>query len=242
MGSISLEAFDTDIRGKYTQWIIPSQESCALPGGFQDQLLSGTPVFQSHILVMSKHDSRAWLLSYSWDMTFTPDTPTEWSLLFSIIQHLKKPTLIVTTPKCIVPAAFLQKSISMPVSPTCVSLKCIESEQPNQQQCIPHSIFCPRLDTITESQFMKIPSVLPTIFQQSVKSLDLRSLYRDLRGAGASLCLSLIDSRSTITSSGIIPSFNATWFYPEINTALRLNISDLRMILRTITERLAGPN
>jgi hypothetical protein len=39
----------------------------------------------------------------------------------------------------------------------------------------------------------------------------------------------------------VVPSFNATWFYPESNSALRLNISDLRMILRSITERLAGP-
>jgi len=43
----------------------------------------------------------------------------------------------------------------------------------------------------------------------------------------------------SIHQSGTIPSYNATWFYPENNTALRLHLSDLRMILRTATERMA---
>jgi len=66
-----------------------------------------------------------------------------------------------------------------------------------------------------------------------MQSLDLRSLYRELRGAGASLCLSLTDSRTG--------AYHSNWFYPEINSALRLHTSDLRMILRTVTERLAEP-
>lgn len=244
MSSISLEAFDANVRGKYTQWILPSHEFCALPNGFQDQILSGTPAFQCSILIISRQDSKAWLVAYTWDMMFTPDSPNEWSLLLSILQHLKKPTLIVTGPRCAVPSAFWQKCSLMPITPTCVSLKYIDSDTtPTQQQVIPNSIFFPKLDIITESQFLNIPSIIPPGFQQSIQSLDLRSLYKNLRGAGASLCLSLTDSRSTTTTSSgmVVPSFNATWFYPESNSALRLNISDLRMILRSITERLAGP-
>jgi len=240
MSSISLEAFDANLRNKYTQWIIPSQDFCALPNGFQDQILSGTPGFQTTILLMAKQDSRAWLLSYSWDMTFIPESPTDWSLLLSICQHLKKPILIVTTPKCIAPAAFWQKCLSMSGQnsiPTCVALRDIS--QQGQQTGSPHSIFFPKLDSITESQFMNISSTFPQGIQQSIQSLDLRSLYRDLRGAGASLCLSLNDLRfSTGYSNTQIPSYNAMWFYPENNVALRLQISDLRIILRTVTERL----
>lgn len=226
MSSISLEAFDSNLRGKYTQWILPSQDFCALPGGFQDQILSGTPAFQTSILLMSKQDSRAWLLAYSWDMSFTPDSPTDWSLMVSVIQHLKKPVLIVTTPKCIAPIAFWQKCLvgqNQITIPTCVALRDIQSEA--GAYGIPHSIFFPRLDLITESQFMKIPSSLPASLQTYIQTLDLRSLYRDLRGAGASLSL---------TNSPI----SAMWFYPEINGALRLHTSDLRMVLRTLTERL----
>jgi hypothetical protein len=43
----------------------------------------------------------------------------------------------------------------------------------------------------------------------------------------------------TIQQNGSTPSYVATWFYPEINSALRLHLSDLRTILRTVTERLA---
>ena len=250
MSSISLEAFDGNLRGKLSQWILPSQDFCALPTGFQDQVLSATPPFQTHILILTKQDSRAWLLSYAWDMTFTPETPTDWSLLLSIIQHLKKPILIVTSPKTNAPAAFWQKCQAIQVNPpTCVCLRDMPSEDSTtitiqQTNVVPHTVFYPRLDIITESQFIKLSTILPIPAQQSIQSLDLRSVYRDLRGAGASLCLSLNDSRFTtsgVQQTGSMPSFNSMWFYPEINGALRLHISDLRMILRTVTERLAGP-
>jgi hypothetical protein len=245
MSSVSLEAFDVAVRGKHIRWIIPSQDYCALPHGFQDQILSGNPSFQNQILLLSKQDSKAWLISHSWDMTFILESSSEWSLLLSVIQHLKKPLLIVATPKCTAPIGFWQKCNSMSPSPTCVVLRDLESGQ-QIQQFIPHHVFFPRLDLITDTQFMKLPSQF-----QLVQPLDLRSLYRDLRGAGASLCLSLIDSRFA-TSSGTLPngttngpngmpSYSATWFYPENNGALRLHLSDLRMILRTVTERLAEP-
>jgi hypothetical protein len=252
MSSISLEAFDGNLRGKLSQWILPSQDFCALPNGFQDQILSTTPPFQTHILLMSKQDSKAWLLCYSWDMTFIPETPNDWSLLLSVIQHLKKPILIVTTPKTHAPPAFWQKCQTIQVNPpTCVCLRDMPPEDSNtitiqQNNIIPNTIFYPKLDIITESQFTKLSSILPASAQQSIQLLDLRSVYRDLRGAGASLCLSLTDSRFSTSGTstqpgGSIPSFNCMWFYPEINGALRLHISDLRMILRTVTERLAGP-
>ena len=236
MASISLEAFDGNPRGRLSLWILPN-DTCALPHGFQDQILSGTPAYQTQILVMSKQDSKAWLLAQAWDMTFTPDSPTEWSLLLSILQHMKKPILIVTAPKCQAPPAFWQKCQIMTSTsiPTCVILKDIPDT--GILQYIPHFVFFPRLEQTTDTQFIKIPSILPHTAQQSIQSLDLRSLYRDLRGAGASLCLSLIDSR--LTSNGSIPSYSATWFYPEINGALRLHISELRTIMRTVTERLA---
>ena len=243
MASISLEAFDASLRCKYSQWILPSQEFCALPNGFQDQILSGTPAFQTTILLMSKQDSRAWLLASSWDMTFLPESPTDWSLVLSLIQHLKKPILIVTTPRCIAPIAFWQKCLSLNPVPTCVALRELCPESGIQPTGFPTTIFFPRLDLITESQFMKIPSSLPQAIQASIQSLDLRSLYRDLRGAGASICLSLIDSRFATGASSLTnsqnPSYSAMWFYPENNVALRLHLSDLRMILRTITERLS---
>ena len=222
MTSISLEAFDGELRGKLSQWLV-LPDAYGLPSGFQDQLLSSVPSFQSAVLVTSKQESKAWLLSYSWDMTFAPDSPTDWSLLLSVLQHLKKPLLIVSTPKCQVPPAFWQKC--QPIQTiTCVALKDItESTVPIS---IPHSIFFPKLDTITDTLFIKAA-------QQYIQSLDLRSIYRDLRGAGASLCLSCIDSRQTL-----IPSFNALWFYPENNGALRLHISEVRSILRTVTDRL----
>ena len=101
---------------------------------------------------------------------------------------------------------------------------------------------------ITDTQFTKMPSMLPTAIQASIQNLDLRSIYRELRGSGASLCLSLTESRvgvpfthqvGTIQQNGSTPSYLATWYYPEINGALRLHLSDLRTILRTVTERLA---
>jgi hypothetical protein len=247
MGSISLEAFDGILIGKLSQWILPSSDFCALPNGFQDQLLSNVTPFQTRILLMSKHDSKAWLLSYSWDLTFVPESPTDWSLILSLLQHLKKPILIVTTPKTNAPPVFWQKCLSINAhTPTCVLLTHTVDDSPHSQAAAaysisPSSIFFPKLDTLTESQFIQIIHTLPQNVQQSIQSLDLKSVYRDLRGAGASLCLSIIDSRTPTNVSGLVPIYIATWFYPEINGALRLHISDLRMILRTVTERLAEP-
>ena len=235
MSSISLEAFDADLRGKLSQWILPS-DICALPNGFQDQILSGINGFQTHILLTNKQDSKAWLLAYSWDLTFTPESGTDWSLLLSILGHLKKPILIVTTPKCHAPSAFWQKCSLMQPSPTCAVLSEItESGKRPVSQPLPNTVFFPKLDSLSETQFLKAQTILHPIIQQTIQKLDLRSLYRELRGAGASLCLSSINSRT------ISDSFNSMWFYPEVNGALRLHISDLRTILRTVTERLAEP-
>ena len=243
MSSISLEAFDEKLRGRISQWILPSQDFCSLPNGFYDQLISGSAPFLTSILLLSKQDSKAWHLAYPWDMTFVPESPTDWSLLLSILPHLKAPALIVCCPKLQIPPAFLQKCMTSQKSiPTCVLLS--ETAPP----ILPHSIFFPKLDLITDTQFMKIMSGLPVPVQQYVQTLDLRSIYRELRGSGASLCLSLIDSRVSsglgsqimlAQATGVQPSYNATWFYPEINGALRLHVSDLRSILRTVTERLA---
>lgn len=243
MSSISLEAFDENLRGRISQWILPSQDFCSLPNGFYDQLISGSTPFLTTMLLLSKQDSKAWYLAYPWDMTFIPESQTEWSLLISILQHLKAPVLIVICPKLQVPPAFFQKCmVSQKSIPTCILLKHGET---NIQGILPHSIFFPRLDLITDTQFIKLTSNLPQPVQHYIQTLDLRSIYRELRGSGASLCLSLIDSRFSIgtpvivTSNPSLPTYNATWFYPEINGALRLHVSDLRSILRTVTERLA---
>lgn len=243
MASISLEAFDGTLKGKLSMWILPSQESCALPNGFQDQVLSGV-TYQTQILLITKQESKAWFLSHSWDMTFVPETTTDWSLLLSIVQHLKKPVLIVTTPKCVAPQAFWQKCQAMQQNaPTCVQLKDLYNSTISVSQnstlvsVLPSFIFFPKLDSISDTEFMKIPSSLPSAVQQSIQTLDLRTLYRELRGAGASLCLSLtVDSRLT---NGSVPFFSTTWFYPESNGALRLHVSELRSVLRTVTDRLA---
>jgi hypothetical protein len=240
MASISLEAFDENLRGRISQWILPSQDFCSLPNGFYDQMISGSAPFLTSILLLSKQDSKAWHLAYPWDMTFVPESPTEWSLLLSILAHLKAPALIVCCPKLQVPPAFLQKCMTSQKSiPTCVLLKDSDS---SGQGILPHSIFFPKLDLITDTQFIKLASGLPQAIQHYIQTLDLRSIYRELRGSGASLCLSLTDSRFNIAltqNNSSTASYNATWFYPEINGALRLHISDLRSILRTVTERLA---
>ena len=248
MSSISLEAFDANLRGKISQWILPSEETCSLPNGFIDQLISGSAAFQTSILLLSKQDSKAWHLAYPWEMTFVPESSTDWSLLLSILPHLKGPQLIVTSPKLQVPLAFWQKAMTLGQgkTPTFVSLKYISDSTTGN--LLPHSIFFPKLDLITDTQFIKIPSIFPVAVQTSIKDLDLRSIYRELRGSGASLCLSLTESRGgvpythqvgTFQQNGSTPSYVATWFYPEINGALRLHLSDLRTILRSVTERLA---
>lgn len=246
MNSVSLEAFDANLKGKISQWILPSDESCSLPNGFLDQLISGSSAFQTTILLLSKQDYKAWYLAYPWEMTFIPESNTDWSLILSLIQHLKGPHLIITCPKLQVPPVFWQKCISIGRTiPTCVSLKYVSDTTIGT--ILPYSIFFPKLDLITDTQFIKITTAFPQAIQQSIKDLDLRSIYRELRGSGASLCLSITDSRLSIplTNSGSIqqngsmPLYIATWFYPEINSALRLHLSDVRTVLRTVTERLA---
>jgi hypothetical protein len=236
MSSISLEALDVNLRGRYTQWILPSADACALPRGFQDQILSGSQAFQTQILLLSKTDSKAWYLCYPWDMTFIPETPTDWSLILSVIQHLKKPVLIITTPNCHAPDAFWAKLLAFPApTPTCCSLVALGAHSAGTLLTAPHTIFFPSLQDLSEEDFLKGAQWILPAAKQCIQSLDLRTLYRELRGAGASLCLSQMDARHI---PGSISQFSAMWFYPEINGALRLHLSDLRSILRTVTERL----
>lgn len=247
MESISLEAFDVPLRGRLSHWILPSRDSCGLPPGFQDQLITGNAAFQYSILLLSKQDSRSWNLSFPWDMTFTPETANDWSLLLSIIGHLKTPLLIVGAPLLQVHNAFWQKCMMLAkVNITFVSLMYPDSAN-NQISHFPMAIFFPKLDLVTDTQFIKMVGGLPTAIQQSIGNLDLRSIYRELRGSGASLCLSLVDSSRTagtrgVQQNGTMPIYNATWFYPESNGALRLHLSDIRMALRTITDGMAIPS
>lgn len=236
MSSISLEALDETLRGRYTQWILPTSDICSLPRGFQDQILSGSPQITTHILLMAKTDSRAWHLSFPWDMTFCPETNTDWSLLLSVFQHLKKPLLIVTTPTIRTPDAFWAKCLSMPQpTPTCVALLSPSTSGPGASIIHPHAIFFPCLQDITEDEFLKAPQSVGSYARQSIQTVDLRTLYRELRGAGASLCLSQGDPRH-VPGSAI--HYSAMWFYPETNGTLRFHLSDLRIILKTITDRL----
>lgn len=232
MSSISLEAFDGNLRGKLSQWILPSN-TCALPLGFQDQLLSGSNPFSTSILLTCKTESKGWLLAYSWDMMFCPDSPTDWSLILSVIQHLKKPILIVTTPNTAVPQAFWQKCLTGAGIVSCVCLKEIGdlvSSTPSTlanapSQAIPYfAIFFPNLETINEAQLTQC--LLPFL-----KDIDHRSLYRELRGSGASICLSISDSKK-------IPQYTPMWFYPEKNTSVFLSPPDLKSALLALSERL----
>jgi hypothetical protein len=233
--AISLEAFDAPLRGQYTQWVV-QPDICTLPRGFQDQILSGTPQFATHILLHTKTDSRAWHLCTTWELTFCPETNTDWGLLLSICGHLRKPILIVSTPSCKVPDAFWAKLLSGPQpTPTCCALVPLGSQGAVVPTTIPHTVFFPSLQDLTEEDFVKAAHGVPALLRTPVQHLDLRNLYRELRGAGASLCLSQMDARHSFGSS---VHFSAMWFYPETNGALRLHLSDLRSILKTLTERL----
>jgi hypothetical protein len=232
MSSLSLEAFDGNLKGKLSQWILPPNSPCILPDGFQDQILHGPTPFQHNILLTTKQESKAWLVAHPWDMVFTPEQPTDWSLFLSIVQQLKRRTLIMTTPKCRAPQALWQK-LSL-IQPQVTSAVLTQLQEDNTAYCIPTTVFFPKLDHVSESQFSSMVSTLHSSITPYIQSLDLRSIYRELRGAGASLCISLTDSRSTV--------YHSMWYYPEENGALRLHTSEARMMLRTVTERLAEPN
>lgn len=240
MSSISLEAFDETLRGRISQWFL-SSDACSLPNGFYDQLISGSTPFQTNILLLSKQDSKAWHLTFPWEMTFIPESQTDWGLILSILQHLKSPILIVTTPKLQIPSAFWTKIMPHSKNLTFACLRDLSSD--NNSTFLPQSIFFPRLDNITDTQFLKITSSLSPFIQQSIQNLDLRSIYKELRGSGASLCLSKTDSRlmgqNALQQVGTTPTYNATWFYPENNGSLRIHLSELRSILRMLTERLS---
>jgi len=224
MSSISLEAFDGHLRGKLSQWIL-SSTTCAMPLGFHDQLLSGQSPFGTSILLTSKTESKAWLIAHAWDLTFSPESPTDWSLTLSLIQHLKKPILIVTTPKVSVPQTFWQKCLTGAGIVTCVSLKHISESATTQPMLTPYyAIFFPSLETINESQ-------LTGCLTPFLKDIDHRSLYRELRGSGATICLTQGDSKSG-------QHYTPTWFYPEKNTVLCLAPSEVKSALLTLTERL----
>jgi hypothetical protein len=157
-------------------------------------------------------------------MTFSPDSPTDWSLILSVIQHLKKPILIVTTPNTTVPQTFWQKCLTGAGIVSGVCLKEIgDLMQSNAHMQAYYAIFFPHLETINEVQ-------LTQCLAPFLKDVDHRSLYRELRGSGASICLSIADSKKA-------QEYTPMWFYPEKNTSLALAPSDLRSALLALSER-----
>lgn len=199
MNVVHLEAFESNLRGKKIQWFINSS-TCQYPPGFQEQLITDSPQFQTRILITSPTSSEAWKLVDNWNIIYSVKNNHDWSLLLTVIinQENLYNTLVVFSPEVIVPGGFFQKiqsSIKQGKTATYLLLTYLHSVNVQTLSMMYiEALFFPGSHTLDEQSIDKLQLVLQVLSPSVLKGLVLRDSLRELRSAGAGFVLSSLES------------------------------------------------
>jgi hypothetical protein len=216
--TITLEAFEANLRGTSILWYLAPHSKPQYPLGFVDQVVTDAPPFAKKILIISQQTPTGWRLVDDWDVVFRPTTGAEWSLVLTYFNNCPKPVLAVLAPSCFVPAALLQKLNN---TVTFVAFAYMEDISPNLHMGTYQSILLPPLSldiipSISFSQLLGIPS----------PQWNAASVLRDLHGAGASLVVSSIGDR--------LAQKQYYWYYTSKNQSSCWNLLQVQNILAAL--------
>jgi hypothetical protein len=216
--TITLEAFEANLRGTSILWYLSPHSKPQYPLGFIDQVVTDAPPFAKKILIISQQTPVGWRLVDDWDVVFRPTTGPEWSLLLTYLLNSPKPVLAILAPGCFVPAALLQKLNN---TITFVAFAYMDEVSPNLHTATYQSILLPQLSldiipSISFSQHLGIPS----------PQWNAASVLRDLHGAGASLVVSSIGDR--------LVQKQYYWYYTSKNQTYSWNLPQIQNILGTL--------
>lgn len=231
--TITLEAFEAQLRGTSILWYITDHSEPQYPPGFTDQVIADNIPFQKKFLVMGPQTPSGWRLIDDFDCVFRPVTSIDWSLLLTLLTNAGKPILCILAPLTYPPSQLLAKLpttitfVSLvylsnsSTTPTLASAPALNSSSTNQS--IPPSIYQTIL--LPPLTLDIIPMIsFPQHFGVSNPSWSIATVLRDLHGAGASLVLSTTQTQQK----------QFFWYYTSVNQLEPWSFQQTKSFLGTL--------
>jgi hypothetical protein len=233
--TITLEAFEANLRGTTLLWYLEPKTVPQYPPGFIDQVVTDAAPFAKKVLILSPQTPIGWKLVDDFDVIFKPQNNTDWSILLTYLTNCAKPSIAILAPYTYPPVAFLQKinsaitlvslvylndfNLSNPSSPT-------TAQQPHNNTTPIHptayqSILLPplTLDIISTISFPQVLGISHPVW-------NVHSVLRDLHGAGASLVASSIGDK--------LGQRQFYWYYTSKNQYTAWNIQQIQNCLSAL--------
>jgi hypothetical protein len=201
---VQLEAFESSLKARRIRWFVPPAAHTLYPPGFQEQIFTESPPFQRRILITSPASSEAWKMTERWDTILMPQTPTDWSLVLTMLMNQPPPSLVLTTPETRVPPQIFQKCATMGLkAPTIVCLQTLTL--PLQPPPVTFdATFFPPAKAVEDALMDAMQAALQNLISSDkLGSFNVKDALKDLRGAGATLVVSAIDD----------PEQSLYWYY-----------------------------
>ena len=183
---LSLEAFESNLRGHRCTWFI-TEKAKGFPPGFNDMIITENPPFQRKILIRTKQTEEIWKYIHDWDTILTVTTNQDWSLALTLILYQTTPSLVVIAPELNMPPQVYQKINGNKA--TLVQFAYLK-QSVERTLLTADSILFQQIATDTDIESVH---TITTILGQPHTKQNLRDIFRDTRSAGASILLSSID-------------------------------------------------
>jgi len=227
MSVVALEAFEHNLRGKRTVWLLPTNQEIEFPPGFTEQILSENPPFQRKILIVSLKSSESWRYIDLWDIILTIHTNQDWSLALTQILYQPNPCLVCTAPEVNVPPVVIQKITNTrhDIRPSLVQFKNLTFDA---SILTADAVVFPKVSTDTEVDIVyNFIQHTSTEHAKQTKQV-IKDILRDTRSAGAGLIISSIGEDHGRSS--------LYWYYAT-QTNKSHKVKNLSYIINTILSR-----
>jgi len=192
---VQLEAFELPIKGTHIRWFLAPNEPITYPPGFQEQCFIESPPFQRKILLTSHQVSEAWYLVDTWDAIVNPSTQSDWSIILTLVLNQPHSCMVCITPGVRIPPALFQKCKQAGAKgPTIVVFQHLTFPIPQAPVVFDTTFFPPSVvleEGCHDSAKQVLQQLLPS---DSFRTFCLKDAVKDLKGAGATLVCSSVES------------------------------------------------
>ena len=129
-----------------------------------------------------------------WDAVLMPTTPTDWSLLLTVLLNQPPPCLVICTPEVKIPPAVFQKvSQAGAKAATFICFQVLQLPIP-QAPITFDATFFPPAKAVEDTLIEAIQTVLPQLVSSDqMRNFTVKDALKDLRGAGATIVVSSIE-------------------------------------------------
>ena len=223
---VQLEAFEAPLRCARIRWFLPPGHGITYPPGFQEQCFTESPPFQRRVLLTHHTSSEAWKVVDKWDAVLLPSTPTDWSLVLTILLNQPPPCLVICTPEVQVPQAVFQKCAAAgQKAPTIVCFQNLTMPAPKATITFDATFFPPAKE-VDDSMVEAIQHVLPQLISSDqIRNFSVKDALKDLRGAGATIVVSSIQEQQA----------SLYWYYASESAKRHSDL--LSCVIQTVLSR-----